>query len=91
MGNGEGIPFISLLGGLGSVVSTPSGSGAEPKTILADFYYHRTLLAELKASSSSARGLSAGGGASAPSWIRHWKETAMQYSVPEQSLKIFFK
>ena len=30
VGYGEGCPFCSRLGGLGSVVSSPSGSGAEP-------------------------------------------------------------
>ena len=29
--NGEGYPLPSRLGGLGSVVSSPVGSGAEPR------------------------------------------------------------
>ena len=46
VGYGEGCPLFIRLGGLGSVVSSPAGSGAEPRppTHFGIFQVYRTLL-----------------------------------------------
>jgi hypothetical protein len=49
-GLGRGLPLPRRLGGLGSVVSSPAGSGAEPQppTILVQFGRERMTLVALK-------------------------------------------